>query len=62
MTIFVSIHNIKKAVGRTHAQLDFDSVDVFAKDDTRFQMYLPHGTGPAVADAINAAVKPKETE
>ena len=62
MTVNISIHHIKKAVAKTYPHNDFDCVDVFTNDGSSVQAFLPCGTGQAVADAINAAVKPKETE
>jgi len=62
MTVSISIHHIKNAVGRTYEKQDFDCVEVFTEDGFNVPMFLPLGTGQAVADAINAAIKPKEAE
>jgi len=62
MTVNISIHHIEIAVAKTYPQNDFDCVEVFTEDGFNLPMFLPYGTGQAVADAINAAIKPKETE
>jgi len=63
MSVHISIHHIKNAVSKSYKDPDgFDTAEVFEKDGTCVTFFLPYGTGQAVADAINAAVKPKETE
>lgn len=64
MTICVSVHGIKKAIVQTFPDFSepFDLVESISWDSSSFSMHLPFGTGQAVADAINAAIKPKETE
>ena len=62
MTVSVNIHGTTKAVATSYSSPLFDSVEFFADETSSVSMFLPYGTGQAVADAINAAIKPKETE
>jgi len=58
MNIDINIHGIKRVTLR---QLSgFDAVTVHTSQEinsSEATLYLPHGTGQSVADAINAAVK-----
>ena len=64
MTIVSQMSNITKAeatsygAGEYHAP--FDTVSAWSGDKSRLDLFLPHGTGRAIADAINAAVKPAD--
>ena len=62
MTLNVSLHDIKKAVSQSVGK-DFTDADPFdcvtlISGTGQLKLFLPFGTGRAVADAINAAVAP----
>jgi hypothetical protein len=60
MTVSVTFHHVKNAVSKSYTNPDgFDTVEVFEKDGSYVTFFLPHGTGQAVADAINAAITTK---
>ena len=64
MSISINIQNIVKASFQTltHTNtFDFDVVRV-STTTARADLFFPAGTGQAVADAINAAVKPTIAE
>lgn len=65
MNVTVNIQRIAKAAAHNHygkgAFADFDTVDVISEGG-RVAMFLPAGTGQAVADAINAAIAPAMVE
>jgi hypothetical protein len=63
MSVSVTVHHVKSAASRSFADPNgFDVAEVFEKNGSSVTIYLPFGTGQAVADAINAAIKPKESE
>lgn len=62
MTVHISIHHIEIAVAKTYPQNNLDCVEIHNFNGPSVPMFFPYGTGQAVADAINAAIKPKETE
>jgi hypothetical protein len=59
MTISINVQRIISAKrSPVIGELDvFDVVYIEAKNSGTVALHLPHGTGQAVADAINAAVK-----
>lgn len=65
MSLSINIQNITEARAHRHDGqayfAAFDSVDVLTKSG-RVTMFLPAGTGQAVADAINAAIAPAMAE
>ena len=66
MTVSISIHKITRAQCRPHPSpasptKPFDVVDIFTTTGSA-NLFLPLGTGDAVAAAINAAVSPAIAE
>lgn len=65
MSLSLNVQHITEARAYHHddqAHLAaFDTVDVLAKGG-RVSLFLPAGTGQAVADAINAAISPAMSE
>lgn len=65
MSLYMNVQNITEARavqhdGQAHLAA-FDSVDVRTQGG-RVTLFLPAGTGQAVADAINAAIAPAMVE
>jgi hypothetical protein len=60
MTVTAQIMNITIATARSHPDTNsysaFDVVTVTSESGGDVKLFLPHETGQAVADAINAAV------
>lgn len=57
MTITIDVQNITRAKSETfEAGRKFDVVSVGDAVGFGVKLYLPHGTGPAIADLIAAAV------
>lgn len=54
MTVDVNLHGPKRA--RARAFDSFDTVQVETWAGSSVTLFLPSGTAPAVADAINAAI------
>lgn len=65
MSLSTNIQNITEARAYHHDKqahlAAFDSVDV-RTEGGRVSLFLPAGTGQAVADAINAAISPAMAE
>lgn len=61
MTITMNFHNPERAESTSHASHNrpFDAVSVYDAGGGYVAMFLPIGSGQAVADAINAAIAPK---
>lgn len=61
-----TIQHIARASAHTHDagtfNGPFDTVKVAIDNGASVTLFLPHGTGHSVADAINAAVKPAIVE
>lgn len=61
-----TIQHIASAAAHSHGagqfSAPFDSVTVSDDSGSSVTLFLPHGTGQSVADAINAAVKPAIVE
>lgn len=66
MTVSVQIQHIAKATSYSHEKGAysgaFDTVNIIDDRGTSAQLFLPPGTGAAVAAAINAAVNPPIVE
>ncbi len=64
MTVVSQIQNITSAEAMSYGSGEFhgpfDVVKIWPDTNSRLDLFLPHGTGQAVADAINAAVKPAD--
>ena len=60
MTMTVNLHEITRAISTEHDAGDrhapFSSVVVANKRGNNVTLFLPHGTGAAVAAAINEAI------
>ena len=64
MSTTAAIQNIHSAMAFRHGAGEFceafDTVKIESTNGGYIDLFLPHGTGQAVADAINAAVKPAD--
>lgn len=64
MTLTVDFQNISAATAKSFTAGEFfppfDCVKVASLNGGYVDLFLPSGTGQAVADAINAAVKPAD--
>ena len=64
MTTTAAIQNIDNATAVSHDAGEFchafDTVKIVSTGGGYIDLFLPHGTGQAIADAINAAVTPAD--
>lgn len=64
MSIDANFHAITSAKSSTHKApgIAFDAVTISDRDGSEVSLFLPIGTGQAVADAINAAISVSNVE